>query len=107
MSDNPYRNMKNEKCCSQLSTCFKRHGSSEQEDFQAVFRAAGEAETTQENSQDWLELDEGDPGFQLPVFLYFLNMSSIIIFCYLFSSSLSTLLNFQFIFFLSIFVFYG
>jgi hypothetical protein len=30
-----------------------------------VFRAAGETETTQENIQDWLELDEGDPGFQL------------------------------------------
>jgi hypothetical protein len=26
---------------------------------------AGETETTQENIQDWLELDEGDPGFQL------------------------------------------
>jgi hypothetical protein len=26
-----------------------------------VLRAAGEAETT----QDWLQLDEGDPGFQL------------------------------------------
>jgi hypothetical protein len=28
-----------------------------------VFRAAGEIETAQENIQDWLELDEGDPGF--------------------------------------------
>jgi uncharacterized protein YehS (DUF1456 family) len=37
----------------------------EQEDFQTVLRAAGETETTQENIQDWLELDEGDPGFQL------------------------------------------
>jgi hypothetical protein len=34
-------------------------------DFQTVLRAAGETETTQENIQDWLELDEGDPGFQL------------------------------------------
>jgi hypothetical protein len=25
---------------------------------------AGETETMQENIQDWLELDEGDPGFQ-------------------------------------------
>jgi hypothetical protein len=33
-----------------------------------VLRAAGETETTQENVQDWLELDEGDPGFQVPVF---------------------------------------
>jgi hypothetical protein len=30
-----------------------------------VLRAAGEAETMQENVQAWLELDEGDPGFQL------------------------------------------
>jgi hypothetical protein len=29
-----------------------------------VLRAAGEAETTQENIQDWIELDEADPGFQ-------------------------------------------
>jgi hypothetical protein len=27
-------------------------------------RAAGETETTQENIQDWLQLDEEDPGFQ-------------------------------------------
>jgi uncharacterized protein YehS (DUF1456 family) len=30
-----------------------------------VLRAVGETEITQENIQDWLELDEGDPGFQL------------------------------------------
>jgi hypothetical protein len=30
-----------------------------------VLRAAGETEAMQENIQDWLELDEGDPGFQL------------------------------------------
>jgi hypothetical protein len=30
-----------------------------------VLRAAGETETTQENIQDWLQLPEGDPGFQL------------------------------------------
>jgi hypothetical protein len=30
-----------------------------------VFRAAGETEATQENIQDWIELDEGDLGFQL------------------------------------------
>jgi hypothetical protein len=30
-----------------------------------VLRAAGETETTLENIKDWLELDEGDPGFQL------------------------------------------
>jgi hypothetical protein len=30
-----------------------------------VLRAAGETETTQENIQYYLELVEGDPGFQL------------------------------------------
>jgi hypothetical protein len=30
-----------------------------------VLRAAGETETTQENIQDWLELDAGDPGCQV------------------------------------------
>jgi hypothetical protein len=30
-----------------------------------VLRAAGETETTQQNIQDWLQLDERDPGFQL------------------------------------------
>jgi hypothetical protein len=30
-----------------------------------VLRAAGETETTQKNIQDWLQLDEGYPGFQL------------------------------------------
>jgi uncharacterized protein YehS (DUF1456 family) len=45
-----------------------------------VLRAAGETETTQEDIQDWLELDEGDPGFQL------LTEEEIaaVIFCYLF-----------------------
>jgi hypothetical protein len=44
-----------------------------------VLRAAGEAETTQVNIQDWLELDEGNPGFPLvteeeivPMLLYYL-----------------------------------
>jgi hypothetical protein len=49
-----------------LSTYFKKtRGVQEQEDFQTVLRAAGETETTQENIQDWLQLDEGDPGLQL------------------------------------------
>jgi hypothetical protein len=30
-----------------------------------VLRAGRETETTEEDIQDWLELDEGDPGFQL------------------------------------------
>jgi hypothetical protein len=42
-----------------------------QEDFQTVFRAAGEAETMQENIQALLEVDEGDPGFQLLTFYPF------------------------------------
>jgi hypothetical protein len=42
MSDNPDRNKKNEEFCSQLSA----YGNQEQEDFQTVWRAAGETETT-------------------------------------------------------------
>jgi hypothetical protein len=63
-----------------------------------VLRAAGETETMQENIQDWLELDEGDPGFQL------LTEKEIaaVIFFYLFSSALITLLYFP-ICFLSFF----
>jgi hypothetical protein len=30
-----------------------------------VLGAAGETENKQENIQDWLQLDDGDPGFQL------------------------------------------
>jgi hypothetical protein len=33
-------------------------------DFRIVLRASEETKTMQENVQDWLELDEGDPGFQ-------------------------------------------
>jgi hypothetical protein len=49
-----------------------------------VLTAAGETETTQENIKDWLELDEGDPRFQL------LTEEEIaaVIFFYLFSSVL-------------------
>jgi hypothetical protein len=58
--------------------------------------AAGETETTQENIQDWIKLDEGDPGFQLLTekeiaavifsFIYFINTTCIIKFSvYLFS----------------------
>jgi hypothetical protein len=36
-----------------------------------MLRAAGVTETTQEDTQEWLELDEGDPAFQLLVFFYF------------------------------------
>jgi hypothetical protein len=30
-----------------------------------VVRAAGGTETSQGNIQDWLQMDEGDPGFQI------------------------------------------
>jgi hypothetical protein len=49
-----------------------------------VLRAAGETETTQGNIRDWLQLDEGDPGFQLlteeeiaAFFLLFMFFSTI------------------------------
>jgi hypothetical protein len=53
-----------EKFCSQLSTYFKRHMGFRARGL-SVLRAAGETETMQEYIQDWLQLDEGDPGFQL------------------------------------------
>jgi hypothetical protein len=37
----------------------------EQENFQILLRAAVETETTQKSIQDWLQLDEGDPGFRI------------------------------------------
>jgi hypothetical protein len=44
-----------------------------------VLRAAGDTETTQENIQDWLQLDEGDPGFQ---FLTEEEIAALIYFIY-------------------------
>jgi hypothetical protein len=72
-----------------------------------VLRDDGETETTQENIQDWLELDEGDPGFQLlteeeiaVVFLYlfiFIGTTCIITFSiYLFSNFFSLWLSFAY-----------
>jgi hypothetical protein len=49
-----------------------------------VLRAAGETETTQENTHDWLQLDDGDNGCQLLVFLQFLNKGSRVKLFYLF-----------------------
>jgi hypothetical protein len=49
-----------------------------------VLRTAGEIGTTQENMQDWLQLDEGDPGFQLLTE----EENAAIIFYYLFLSEL-------------------
>jgi hypothetical protein len=57
-----------------------------------VLRAAGETETTQENIQDWLQLDEGDPGFHLQT-----EEIAVVIFFNLFSSALPILLRFPFI----------
>jgi hypothetical protein len=64
-------------------------------------KAVGETETTQENIQDWLELDEGDPGFLL------LTEEEIaaMIFYNPFSSALSILLNVSCICFLSFLAF--
>jgi hypothetical protein len=45
-----------------------------------VLRTAGETETTQDNIQEWLELDEGDPGFQL---LTGEEFAAVILFIYL------------------------
>jgi hypothetical protein len=60
-------------------------------------RAARETESTRENIQDWLELDEGDPGFKL---LTEVEIAAVI-FLNLFSSTLPILINFLFIYFLS------
>jgi hypothetical protein len=67
-----------------------------------VLRAPGETEPTHENIQGWLELDEGDPGFQL---LTDRNCCSDIF--YLFSSALPVLLNFPFICFIICFILIG
>jgi hypothetical protein len=61
-----------------------------------VLRAAGETETMQRNIPDWLELYEGDPGFQLLtkeetaamihfLFIFISTIHIIKIFIYLFS----------------------
>jgi hypothetical protein len=52
-----------------------------------MLRAVGETETTQENIQDWLQVGEGGPGFQL------LTEEEIaaVIFLYFFSSAISML----------------
>jgi hypothetical protein len=49
-----------------------------------VLRAAGETETTQENIQDWLQLDQGNPGFQL---LIEEDIAAVIYFLFIFISS--------------------
>jgi hypothetical protein len=37
----------------------------EQDDFQNVLKADGQTKAMQEKIQDWLEMNERDPGFQL------------------------------------------
>jgi hypothetical protein len=59
----------------------------EQGDFQIVLRAAGATEATQENIQTWLELDEGDPGFQLRTEK---EIAAVIFIIHLFSSAILT-----------------
>jgi hypothetical protein len=54
----------------------------------------------QENTLDWLELDEGDLGFQLVTE----EEIDAVIFFYLFSSALPILLSFPFISFLNYFL---
>jgi hypothetical protein len=68
-----------------------------------VLGAARETETMQENIQDWLELGEGGPGFQL------LTEEGIaaVVFIYLISSAIPTLLNSPFICFVSFFCLLG
>jgi hypothetical protein len=57
-----------------------------------VLRAAAETETTQESILNWLELYEGDPGFQrLPEE----KVVTVILFSFV-SSALPISLNFQF-----------
>jgi hypothetical protein len=60
-----------------------------------VLRTTEDTETKQENTHDWLEIDEGGPGFQL------LTEEEIDAVVFLFSSALLALLNFPFICFLS------
>jgi hypothetical protein len=67
-----------------------------------VLRVVGETETTQENINDWLELDEGEPEFQI---LTQQGIAEVIF--RLFSSALLTLLHFLFIFFPSLFCLLG
>jgi hypothetical protein len=70
-----------------------------------VVRGAGKTETMQENIQDCLELDEGDPGFHLLVFLLFLNKGIRVIFLFSFISTTPLSLNCTFFVFQVLWVF--
>jgi hypothetical protein len=66
-----------------------------------MLRAARETETTQEDMQYWLQLDEEDPGFQI---LTEGETSAVIYIClYSYSSALLILLHSPFLCFLSFF----
>jgi hypothetical protein len=67
-----------------------------------VLRAAGETETTQENNQDWLQLDKGDPGFQ---FLTEEETAAVIFIFYLFIFISITYIIKFYIYFFSVFFF--
>jgi hypothetical protein len=63
-----------------------------------VLRAPGETKTLQENIQDWLQLDEGDSGFQL---LTEEEIAEVIFFFYFFFISTTYIIKF------SIYLFYN
>jgi hypothetical protein len=60
-----------------------------------VLWAAGQTETTRENIQGWLQLDGRGPGFEL---LTEEEITAVISF-YLFSSAISIILNFPFLYY--------
>jgi hypothetical protein len=59
-----------------------------------VLRVLRETETTQQNIQDWLQMDEGHPRFKL---LTEEAIAAVIFYFNLFSLALPILLHFQFI----------
>jgi hypothetical protein len=65
-----------------------------------VLRAAGETETTQENIQDWLQLDEGYPGFQL---LTEEEIAAVIFFIYFHQHRLNYYIFHLFVFYFFVF----
>jgi hypothetical protein len=65
-----------------------------------VLRAAGETETAQANIQDWLQLDEGDPGFQFLVSLQFLIKGSKMLHFSCIFASTAYIIKFSIYFFL-------
>lgn len=64
----------------------------QQEDSETVLRATVKTQTTQENIQNWLQLQEGDPGVQLLIEEGIIE----VIFIYTFSPELHKLSNFPY-----------